>query len=342
MGGRATPSPGRVLGRYELGLRVGAGGMGEVWAARRLGARGFAKLVAVKCLRPELAGRPDVERQFLDEATIGSRVRHPHVVRVLDLGEEDGLLFQVLEWVVGAPLRTLVAPPRVAHESGVRPRPSRAGLHPLVAARIVFQLATGLHVAHELRGDDGRPLGVVHCDVTPENVLCTPAGFAKLADFGAAARAGRTDRERLRGNLAYVAPERLRGGEFDRRADVFGLGLLLYELVAGVHPFRGDDEASTLARLVGPVPALPLRARADVSPDLDRLVSAAIAKQPEARPASAAELARALERAVPGAALRTLDDRVAAEVRRVAGDRVDERARAVREALRALDAQRAG
>jgi serine/threonine-protein kinase len=180
----------------------------------------------------------------------------------------------------------------------------------------------------------------VHCDVTPDNVLCTPEGFAKLGDFGACARAGRTDRESLRGNLAYVAPERLRGGAFDRRADVFGLGVLLYELLAGAHPFSGHDETSTLARIVGPVPALPLRARVDVPPELDRLVSAALAKAPAARPATAAALASALERALPGCALRAADERVAAEVRRAAGARVEEHTRAVREALQALDAAR--
>jgi serine/threonine-protein kinase len=326
-----------VLGRYELCLRVGAGGMGEVWAARRKGARGFAKLVAVKCLRPELAGRPEIERMFLDEAMIGSRIRHPHVVRVLDLGEQDGVLFQVLEWVVGEPLRCLL-PRSTSEHSGVRPRPAFAvSVDPLAAARVVWQLAGGLHAAHELRDEHDRPMGVVHRDVSPDNVLVTAGGLAKLTDFGVASRAGGGVSSEF-GTAAYLAPECVLGGPVDRRADVFGLGVLLYELIGGVHPFAASDDASALARIAGPVPALPLRTRApDISPALDRLVSSALAKRPEARPPTAAELGRALERAVPGCALRGADERLAECMRRAAGEHVDARARALQSALRALD-----
>ena len=177
---------GLSLGRYELVLRVARGGMGEVWAARLRREHGFQKLFALKVLRPELSRDPKFEQMFLDEATLAARIRHPNVVPVVDLGEQDGALFLVMEWVCGEPLSAVLCAARG------RPAP------PLAAARIAYQVCAGLEAAHELCDDDGCPLGLVHCDVSPENVLITSEGLVRLVDFGVATYEGAPPATRTR------------------------------------------------------------------------------------------------------------------------------------------------
>ncbi|HSO00481.1 MAG TPA: serine/threonine-protein kinase, partial [Candidatus Nanopelagicales bacterium] len=169
---------GTTLGRYELVLRVGAGGMGEVWAARLRREHGFQKIFALKVLRPELSDDPGLQRMFLDEAEVAARIRHPNVVPVVDLGEDRGAHFFVMEWVCGEPLAAAIR--------GAAGRPAPA----IVAARIAYQVCAGLEAAHELCDDEGRPLGLVHCDVSPETVLITSEGLVRLVDFGVAVYGG--------------------------------------------------------------------------------------------------------------------------------------------------------
>ena len=333
MGKQRELQPGAVLGRYELVMRVAAGGMGEVWAARLKGSRGFQKIVAIKTLLAELAHNPGFEQMFLDEAALASRIKHPNVVQVIDLGDHEHVLFQVMEWVSGDSLWAVM---RAAAKKG--------GVPLDVAARILAQVCAGLHAAHELRGEDGKPIGLVHRDVTPQNILITPHGVAKVVDFGVAKFAGRSVAKtrvgELRGKVPYMAPEHIEGEELDRRADVFSLGLLFYQLVSGTHPFLADDDRLTMVRISSDTPAEPLRTKAPaVSDALSAVIDKALSKKRDSRMATAAELLRALEQAVPSCALQSTNDAVAEYMTEVVGDTIELRAQELREALRKLDGE---
>jgi len=331
MGRLRDLQPGSVLGRYELVLKVASGGMGEIWAARLTGSRGFQKVVAVKTLLPELSHNPNFEQMFLDEAALAAKIKHPNVVQVIDLGEEDQILYQVMEWVSGESLWSIM-----------RAAAKREGIPLPVAARIVCQVCAGLHAAHELKGDDGQPMGLVHRDVSPQNILITAHGVAKVVDFGVAKYAGRgvaeTKAGELRGKVPYMAPEHILGQPTDRRADVFALGLLMYQLVSGVHPFLEDDDRLTMARISSPLPAVPLRRRmTSVPEDVSQIVGAALSKLPNARTASAVELMRALEQAIPSCAVQSSNELVADYLREVVGEHLELRAQELRDALKRLD-----
>src|SRR5262245_53539032 len=223
--------PGQTLGRYEFLVPIAEGGMASVWAARLKGTRGFSKTVAVKTMLPSVSDDPQFEQMFLDEAQIASRIRHPNVVEILDLGEQDDVLYLVMEWVDGEPLSTLR---RVAGKRGGIPRP--------VAVRIVADACAGLHAAHELRGEDDKLVGLVHRDISPQNMLLTFDGVVKIVDFGVALAAGRTvnstDAGQIKGKPPYMSPEQALGYPIDRRSDLFALGIVLYQLTTGKHPFR--------------------------------------------------------------------------------------------------------
>lgn len=325
--------PGFILGRYELVFRVATGGMGEVWAARLRGTRGFQKVVALKFLLPELSHNPNFEQMFLDEAELASRIKHPNVVQVTDLGEEDEILYQVMEWVSGESLWT-----------ALRAASKKNGVPLEVAARIICQVCAGLNAAHELRDDEGKFIGLVHRDVSPQNVLLTRQGIAKVVDFGVAKFAGRgvaaTQVGELKGKVPYMAPEHIHGQELDRRADVFSIGVLFYQLVSGVHPFLADNDQLTMARISSPTPAPSLRSRVPQVPlPLSRVVDAALAKDREKRTKTALDFMHEIERAVPGASMSSTNDLVAAWLKELVGKQIDARDEELREALRDLDSR---
>lgn len=324
---------GFVLGRYELVLRIASGGMGEVWAARLKGTRGFQKVVALKFLLPEMSANPSFEQMFLDEAALAAQIRHPNVVQVVDLGEENEILYQVMEWVSGESLWAVM---RAAAKKG--------GVPLEVAARIICQVCAGLHAAHELKDDEGNSIGLVHRDVTPQNILLTPEGLAKVVDFGVAKFAGRGAAEtqvgQIKGKVPYMAPEHIRGRELDRRADVFSLGILFYQLIAGVHPFLGDNDQLTMVRISSPTPAVPLRARVPaVSEALSNVVAATLEKSPEKRTKTALDLMHDIERVVPGSSMASSNDLVATFLRGIVGEQIEAREAELREALKDLDSR---
>jgi serine/threonine protein kinase len=326
-------NPGFKLGTYELALRIATGGMGEVWAARARGTRGFKRVVALKLLLAERSANPKFEQMFLDEAKLASRLTHPNVVHVVDLGKESEILYQVMEWVDGLPLWSVM-----------RAAAAGEGMPLDVAARIICQICTGLHAAHELKDDDGKSFGLVHRDVTPQNILVTPDGLVKVVDFGVAKFAGRaapeTEVGELRGKVPYMAPEHILGRKLDRRADVFSIGLLFYQLVAGTHPFLGDSDQLTMARIASPTPASPLRSRVPtISEELSKAVADALAKSPNARTKSALDFMHAIEKAVPGSILDSNNTRVATFLRRIMSEQFDARAEQLASALQALDAR---
>ena len=278
---------GSRLGRYEVLTKVGQGGMASVWAARQHGERGFTKAVAVKTILPHLAGEQEFESLFLREARIASTIRHPNVCEVTDLGEEGGTLYMAMEWVNGDSLASVLHGDRAA-----------APLHWPLVARIIADACAGLHAAHTARDAEGQPMMILHRDISPQNVLISESGIVKLADFGIAkasmSLSAMTRAGFMRGKVAYSAPERISGGAYDQRADIYALGCVLYELLTGHAPFGGRDDVRLLVDITGgrfrPIPAA-----LDLPPELVRLVSKAIALSPEARVQSADSLRQALE-----------------------------------------------
>jgi serine/threonine protein kinase len=277
-----TPAlaPGTKLDRYELERSVAKGGMGEVWLARLRGKHGFERRVALKTLLPQYAGDDRFRKMLLDEGRIASGIDHPNVVRILDLGEVGEVLYLVMEWVDGRTLENLARSHRL---------PLGASL------RLVADVCAGLHAAHELRDDRGTPLRIVHRDVSPENVLVSDGGSARLIDFGIArARdrlSGDTSLGRVKGKLGYMAPEQAMRKRLDRRVDVWAAGATLYRLLAGKPPFSTLDELADFVNGDCEVPKLP----PGVPLDVEDCARRALDRDPRARYATAGELQRAIE-----------------------------------------------
>jgi serine/threonine protein kinase len=299
--------PGHVLGRYELLMPIAAGGMAMVWAARLKGTRGFQKIVAVKTMLPKLSEDDQFEKMFLDEASLASKVRHPNAVEILDLGEQDGVLFLAMEWIDGVPLNQLM---KAAKQKG--------GVPTTVATRMVMQACAGLHAAHELTDGKGKLIGLVHRDISPQNILVTYDGVAKVVDFGVAKATalgdGATQAGQLKGKVSYMAPEQVRGEPIDRRADVFAMGIVLYALTTGKHPFRKESEGATLFAITAPEAVIPPRKFVpDYPQPLQDVLLKALEKDRDQRYASASELLKALDKALPPSA-RGSDEEVGAFV----------------------------
>jgi eukaryotic-like serine/threonine-protein kinase len=282
---------GDVLGRYELLLPVAQGGMATVWAARMTGAHDLAKIVAIKTMLPTLSCDPRFEKMFLSEAELAARIKHPNVCEILDLGEENGVLYLAMEWIEGESLVTLLGD----CERAGRRVPFAA------AAGIGAAAARGLHAAHELKDESGELVGVVHRDVSPHNILVTYGGVVKIVDFGVAKAVARSDHQpthagHLKGKVLFMAPEQAFCDEVDRRTDVFALGIVLYQLTTGSHPFRADNELATLARITSPEPVpAPVTLVPDYPPELAAVVMKALAKERDQRFDSMRDLADALE-----------------------------------------------
>lgn len=294
---------GARLDRYELMFPLAEGGMAAVWLARLRGKRGFEQLVAIKVIKPHLSEDMRFEEMFLDEARIASRIRHPNVAGILDLGEEQGILYLVMEWVDGDSLsrtRRLVA------KHGAK-LPLRISL------RIMADVAAGLHAAHEQKDESGANLGVIHRDVSPQNILVSTSGAVKVIDFGIAKARNRAAAETtdglVKGKVAYMSPEQAEGLPIDRRADVWAVGVCLYELVTGRLPFDGDSQQEILRLLVRgtDVPPLPN----DVPSVVRGVIGQALARDPADRFLTAAALERALEGALTTLDLPTTSDDIA-------------------------------
>jgi serine/threonine protein kinase len=295
---------GSTLGRYTLLLPVGQGGQASVWAACFVGLAGFEKTVAIKTLLPPRDDEDAHIERFTDEALLATRLRHPNVVEVLDFGEEDGVLYIVMPWIDGEPVNAII---EVAAKRGGIPLP--------IAVNLIGQVCRGLHAAHELGSEQGEPLGLVHRDVSPENILVTREGTAKLADFGVATACGQlgqvtgdTDLGRARGKVWYMAPEELWGEPVDRRADLFALGVVLYRMTTGRHPFASEGGRESVRRLLAGAEAVPPRTFLPNYPEaLEASLMRALSESPEERPRTALELRQSLFRAIAPAS----DDDVA-------------------------------
>ncbi len=291
-----------VLKRYELQGKLGVGGMAEVWIARASGPSGFEKQVVVKRILPQLAGDPTVEALFKAEARIAARLDHPNLLQVFDFGQEpDGSLVLVMELVDGASLRSVVR----AIVGGKK-------LDPRLVAKLMAQVGEARHAAHELKDEKGAPLNLVHRDISPENILLSRSGAVKVADFGIA----RIEREvqltaadTFRGKLGYAAPEQIMGQPVTRQADLWAIGVTMFELLTGQKPFVSETEAELASASVYRAPRRVDELRPDCPIALAEIVARCLTRDLSARWTDAHELGRQLEDFVSwsGAPLRSTD-----------------------------------
>ncbi len=274
-----------AVGRYRLQRKLASGNMGEVFLAEYVGEAGFRRFVVVKRLFAHLAHHPEAVRMFQDEAHVLSLLNHPNIPQVYDLGYVDGQWYLAIEHVPGHTLAELCA----AGARAAVPMPIE------VVVSALEQLCDALHHAHERNDAEGRPLRIVHRDVTPSNLMVTPDGYAKLLDFGVA----RTSREEskggsIKGTLAYMAPEQVRGQRLDKRSDVFSVGVMLYELTTGRRLFYGGEIEMMTAIVERDVTA-PSAWVPGYPAELERIVLTALARDRSRRYPSAQHLARDLE-----------------------------------------------
>ena len=321
---------GSTLGHYELLTRLGRGGMASVWVAReRAPISGKQRLVAVKAMLPELARHSDFRAMFLEEGQIVRAIDHPNVVKVHEVSEDRGILYMAMEWVEGDSLRTLIKEAK-----------RRRAIPAEMAVKIIADTAAGLHAAHELRGWDGELRNIVHCDVSPHNILVGLDGQAKLVDFGVANATAHSvidAEDKIKGKFGYMSPEQASAGKVDRRSDVFALGIVLYELTTGERLFRGDNPAHTLDLVKnGRIPA-PKEIYANYPEGLALVVKRALARNVNERYQTAAEFRDALEHYLKDEHTMVSPAGVGQLVRRVLGSRIEQQRQALREALVAAD-----
>ena len=303
------------LGRYEIVKPLGRGGTAELLLARATGMSAFERHVVIKRIRPEVAVDSRFVQMFLDEARVAASLHHQHIIQVHDVGEQDGAYFFAMEYIHGEDLRAIIA--KVSERRETVPLE--------LACQIVAAAAAGLHHAHDKLGPDRQPLGLVHRDVSPGNVLVGYDGGIKLLDFGlakAAHRSSATTRAgALKGKAGYMSPEQCRGEPLDRRSDVFGLGILLYELLTARPLFKAMNDYMTMAAIVQSDVPPPSTVRADIPPALDEITLRALAKDPAARYQSADDVRAALERFMTDAQLRSSTKRIADTMKHLFGER---------------------
>ncbi len=306
------------LGDYRVVDEIGIGGMASVHLARKDGAGGFQKWVAIKRIHPHLVEDDQFIHMFLDEARIAALISHANVAQVFDLGEDAGTYWIAMEYLHGEPLREVM---RAVEEGG-----PRMGFE--IASRIIADACEGLHAAHDLRGKGGEPLNLVHRDVTPHNLFVTYEGTTKVVDFGIAKVAGRLSSTRagtLKGKLAYMAPEQVRGQEIDRRTDIFALGVVLWELTTSQRLFRMDSDLETLEKVQACQVQPPSTIVDGYPSDLEAIVLRALAKDREKRFQTAREFSRALQQFIVRRGALVGPEEVATYVRSIFVDRIEKR-----------------
>ena len=265
------------FGRYVLLDRIGSGGMAEVYRAVMPGAEGFRQTFVVKRILAERSRAADFVEMFVQEARIGALLSHPNIVQVFDFGNVGGDYFLAMEYLRGRDVQALMR--KLRRENLLCPVP--------VAAFVAHEVAVCLGYAHDLVGPDGKRMNIVHRDVSPSNIMCLRTGGVKLLDFGIAKAAGEqsenTEQGLFKGKLAYVAPERIKNEPLDGRVDLFGLGVVLWEMLTGRRLFRGKSELATLNNVLEMEVPPPSAHRPDVPASLDAVVLRALARNRDAR-----------------------------------------------------------
>jgi serine/threonine protein kinase len=287
-----TSSSLRVVGRYQIGPAIGSGGMATVHLGRLFASAGFSRTVAIKQLRPVHSADAELSAMLLDEARLASRIRHPNVVAPLDVVVVQDETFIVMEYVHGESL------------SGVIRLLGGTPVPPAIAAAIMGQVLLGLHAAHRATSEDGQPLALVHRDVSPQNIMLTPDGVARLVDFGVAKTQTSvhvTERGFLKGKLGYIAPEQVAMEPVDRRTDLFAAGVVLWEMLTGQRLFLADTVEGSIDKLSKLEVLPPSQLVPGPTPALDHVVKKSLARDPADRFADAHEMAVALASAAEAA-----------------------------------------
>jgi eukaryotic-like serine/threonine-protein kinase len=276
-------------GRYRVLAELGQGGMAHVYLAVARGPSGFNKLVVLKALRRNLAADPDCLAMFLNEARIAARLNHPNVVQTYEVGEDGGAHIIVMEYLEGQPLSQVV----------IRSRKKETPISTAMHLRVLIDTLAGLQYAHELEDYDGRKLSLVHRDVSPQNIFVTFDGHVKVLDFGiakAVGSQGETQTGIIKGKVRYMAPEQMAGETVDRRADLFSVGVMLWEVAAGQPLWKGESDVSIMNKAMNGLIPSPRSVNPAVSESLERIVMKALAFQATDRFQTARELENALER----------------------------------------------
>jgi eukaryotic-like serine/threonine-protein kinase len=281
--------PRRRLDRYELIAEIASGGMATVMLARLAGAGGFSRLFAIKLLHPHLANDPQFVDMLLDEARLAAQIHHANAVPIIDVCQSSLGLYLVMDYIEGFSFSRILGTPLLTQTERIR-----------VGVQALLGVLAGLDAAHNLTDDRGAAIGLVHRDVSPQNVLIGIDGAGRIADFGiahAGTRITQTQPGTVKGKIAYMAPEQATGGALDRRADVFSVGVMLWECLTAKRLFKAPNEAATLLKLLED----PIRPPSTIQPaapvELDAICARALARPPEARYASAHEMASDLARA---------------------------------------------
>jgi serine/threonine-protein kinase len=310
----------RAVGRYVLYGELASGGMATVHFGRLSGPVGFSRTVAIKRLHPQYAKDPEFVTMFLDEARLCGRIRHPNVVPTLDVVATEGEIFIVMEYVAGEALSKLM---KTAWQKNI-PVPPR------VAATIISSVLHGLHSAHQTKDEHGRELGIVHRDVSPQNILVGSDGTSRVLDFGVAKAAGRMQTTRdgqVKGKIAYMPPEQLSGGFVSRQSDIYAASVVLWEALTGRRLFDGETEAIVLVRAIEGKIDPPSASNPELSTAIDGIVLRGLARDPSSRFATAREMALAIEQTIGLAS----PYEVGEWVESVAADEIARRAKSIAE-----------
>jgi serine/threonine-protein kinase len=286
----------RVVGRYALHREIASGGMATVHVGRLLGPAGFSRTVAIKRLHENFAKDPEFVAMFMDEARLAARIQHPNVVPIIDVVAADGELLLIMDYIQGESLSRL-------NRATIA---TQGCLDPKLAARVMCDVLNGLHAAHEARNERGEHLGLVHRDVSPQNILVGIDGLARIIDFGVAKAVGRISSTRdgqVKGKVGYMAPDIISGGPPDRRTDVYSAAVVMWELLAGERLFKQTDVALMFEVIEGKVRP-PSHVHESVPATLDSIVLKGLSKSPADRFATALEMAEAIESAVTPATMR--------------------------------------
>jgi serine/threonine-protein kinase len=288
----ARPAPNQLpaictFGRFEILGRIAFGGMAEIFLGRESTNIGATRMLAVKRILPHVADDPAFTEMFLDEARLAIQLNHPHICHIYEFGELEGSYFIAMEWIYGAAFGKII---RRARKAG--------GLPPEFVAKVVAQVAEALHYAHRARDSNGQPLGIVHRDVSPQNIMISYEGQVKLLDFGIAKAQSHTTKTQagvVKGKFSYMSPQQCMGKQIDARADVFALGVVLYEALTGESLYHRPTEYETMRAVIeDPVPSVRDK-KPKLAIELDAIVQKALQKQPEDRFRTAADMQSALE-----------------------------------------------
>ncbi|HYI07789.1 MAG TPA: TonB family protein [Thermoanaerobaculia bacterium] len=282
------PNDGTKFGQYVLNERIATGGMAEVWKARMRGVEGFQKTVAIKKILPHLSDNQDFIEMFVDEAKLAAQLNHNNIIHIYDLGKIQSSYYIAMEYIDGFDLKTIL---RRGQE---RDQPMTVELALFIASK----LASALDYAHRKKDFEEKEMGLVHRDVSPQNVLVSQEGDIKLCDFGiakAASKASHTQAGALKGKLQYMAPEQAWGRHIDRRSDIFALATVLFEMLTGRKLFMGDNELSILEQVREAHVQPPSLYNDEVTPEVDKVVIKALQKDPANRYQTAGEMARDLD-----------------------------------------------